>query len=84
MLAVLSPESLQRAAAVADWAESNLSHRPFWLHPEYLARFAGSTDAELSAAARIVETRNAEREREIAGLQLITAATKVVRLSAAS
>lgn len=84
MLAVMSPDSLQRATAVADWAEGNLSHRPFWLHPEYLARFAGSTDAELRAAASIIEARNAEREREIAGLQLLTAAMRVARFGAAS
>lgn len=84
MLTTLSPESIQRSIDIADWVEANHKHRPFWLHPEYFARFAGSSDAELRAAAIIVGARNAEREREIAGLELIKAAMRVVRLGAAS
>lgn len=84
MLAAMSRDSLQRSIDIADWTESNLGHRPFWLHPEYLARFAGSTDAELSAAARIIEARTAEKERAAAALDLLTAAMRVVRLGAAT
>lgn len=84
MLATLSPESLQRSIDIADWTEANHEHRPFWLHPEYLARFAGSTDAELSAAARIIEARTAEKERAAAALDLLTATLRVIRLGAAT
>jgi hypothetical protein len=84
MLATLSPASIKRSIEIADWVEANHEHRPFWMHPEYFARFAGSSDAELRAAAIIVGARNAEREREIAGLELIKAAMKVARLAAES
>ncbi|MBW8296175.1 hypothetical protein [Sphingopyxis sp.] len=82
MLATLSPESIQRSIDIADWTEANLRHRPFWLHPEYLARFAASTDAELRAAARIIEDRNVEREREIAALEFLNAGLRILRLGA--
>ena len=80
MLTALSRESLQRAADLADWAEANNRHSPFWAHPEYQRRFAGMTDAELGAAARILEARNTEKEREAAALELITATLRAVRL----
>lgn len=75
---------MQRALDIADWTENNLGHSPFWLNAEYLLRFAGSTDAELSAAARIIEARTAEKERQAAALDLLTAAMRVVRLGAAT
>lgn len=82
MLATLSAESIQRSIGIADWVEANHEHRPFWLHPDYLLRFAGSTGAELSAAARIIEARTAEKERQVAALDFLTAAMRVVRLGA--
>ncbi|MBW8294744.1 hypothetical protein [Sphingopyxis sp.] len=84
MLATLSPDSIQRSIDIADWVEANHEHRPFWCHPEYLLRFAGSTDAELRAAARLFEARNADREREIAALELLRAGLRVIRLGAAT
>ncbi|WP_137871479.1 hypothetical protein [Sphingopyxis sp. 2PD] len=84
MLAALSTQSLQRAIDLADWAQVNNRHSPFWANAEYQRRFANMSDAELGAAARILEARNAEMERRTAALDLLTAAMRVARLGAAS
>lgn len=84
MHAALSTEALQRAVDLAAWGQSIHGHGPFWAHPEFQQRFAGMSDAEMRVAARILETRNAEMERQTAALDLLTAAMRVARLGAAS
>lgn len=80
MFCAMSLKSLQRAVDLADWAEENARHRPFWNNAEYQRRFADSADIELRAAARIVEGRNRERERQAAALDLVSAGLRAVRL----
>jgi hypothetical protein len=78
MPAALSAESLQRAQALADWAEANNQHSPFWAHPEYQARFADTTDAELGAAAQLLQARVAEREQQATVEGLLTVGRAII------
>lgn len=79
MYCAMSKKSLQRAVDLSLWAEQHCDVKPVWLHPEYLRRFADSAPIEIIAAARLLEGRNRERDRETAALKLAAAALDPAR-----
>lgn len=79
MYCAMSAKSLQRAVDLALWAERHCDVRPVWASPEYQRRFADSAPIEIVAAARLLEGRNRERDRETAALKLAAAALDAAR-----
>ena len=82
ILSVLAPGSQKRAGELADWLEANSDQRPFWASKAYQDRFADMSDAELRAAAEILNGRAGSRERQAALHDVITAGLKAIRLHA--
>lgn len=79
MYCAMSAKSLQRAVDLALWAERHCDVKPVWLHPEYRRRFGDCGPIEIIAAARLLEGRNRERDRETAALKLAAAALDAAR-----
>lgn len=79
MYCAMSVQSLRRAVDIATWAERHCDVKPIWAHPDYQRRFADSAPIEIIAAARLIEGRNRERDRETAALNLAAATLDAAR-----